>query len=402
MGRERGENGIIQLEDGKWQVRVTYTESSGKRRVFKRKAETITDAKRLKKLFLAELENTGENALDGDRITFGKLAAIYKERKIFPAQYVNGRKIAGLRSHKTLLGKLNQLVSHFCQKRIKSFTVSDIEAYKAARISTPVVKEINIKKISINKEGKKLTSTEKVCRSSQRAISSVNRELELLRAMFSFAAREGWIARSPFDSSYSLISKADETKRNKILNFDEEKRLIKALTTPRRKHLLPLVLTAIDTAMRRGELFKLQWKDIDLVNGLIFIQATNTKTQTERVVGCTPRMIQALSQLYEVSPDKQNGLVFGITNTIKNGWRSACRDAGIIGLHFHDLRHTAITRMVAEGLPFAEVMKTSGHSQITTFQRYVNPTAETARRNAERLANYHEARMNELDEVNDN
>lgn len=397
MARERGENGIKQLEDGIWQVRVTYTESSGKRRVFKRQAETITDAKRLRKLFLKELENTGENVLDGDRITFGKLAAIYREKKVIPAQYVNGRKVAGLRSHKTLLGKLNQLDSHFNNKRIKTFTVSDVEAYKAERLKTPVVMEIKTRKVSFDEKGKKVITVEKNSRSSQRAISSVNRELELLRAMFRFAVREGWLNRSPFDGGAGIISKADETKRDKTLNFDEEKRLLAVLDNPRRRHLLPLILTAIDTAMRRGELFKLQWKDVDLVNGLILIQATNTKTQTERIVGLTPRVLASLKTIYELAPDKKNGLVFGITNTIKNGWKSACSDAGIEGLQFHDLRHTAITRMVGGGLPMSEIMKASGHTQITTFQRYVNPTVETAILNAQRLANYNLSQMCEFE-----
>ncbi len=306
MARKRGENGIKEIEDGKWQVRVTYTELSGKRRVFKRQAETITEAKRLKKLFLNELDNTGENALDGDRITFDKLAALYRERKIFPAQYVNGRKVAGLRSHRSLLGKLNQLNSHFSHKRIKKFTVSDVELYKAERLATPIIKEIKTKTVAFDEKGKKFVTAEKIKSSSQRAISSVNRELELLRAMFHFAIREGWLNRSPFDSGAGLISKADETKRDKTLSFDEEKRLLSALDNPRRKHLLPLVLTAIDTAMRRGELFKLQWKDVDLVNGLILIQATNTKTQTERIVGLTPRVKVSLQEIYELAPDKRN------------------------------------------------------------------------------------------------
>ncbi len=398
MARERGENGIKQLEDGRWQIRITYTESSGKRRVYKRQAETITDAKRLKKLFLNELDNTGENVLDGDRMTFDKLASIYRQRKIIPAQYVHGRKVAGLRSHQSLLGKLNQLNSHFSNKRIKSFTVSDIETYKVERLAMPVIKEIKTKTVTFNEKGEKIITVEKIKRSSQRAISSVNRELELLRAMFRFAVREGWLNRSPFDSGAGLISKADETKRDKTLSFDEEKRLIEALSRPRRKHLLPLILTALDTAMRRGELFKLQWKDVDLENGLILIQATNTKTQTERIVGLTPRVLSSLKEIYEKAADKKNGLVFGITDTIKNGWKSACVEAEIKGLRFHDLRHTAITRMVGGGLPTSEIMKASGHTQMTTFQRYVNPTAETAKLNAERLASYHSSQMSKLPE----
>jgi integrase len=55
--------------------------------------------------------------------------------------------------------------------------------------------------------------------------------------------------------------------------------------------------------MRRGELFKLRWSDVDFIKGLIFIRATNTKTQTERVVGMTPDVQRELQQLWEVAPD---------------------------------------------------------------------------------------------------
>ena len=116
----------------------------------------------------------------------------------------------------------------------------------------------------------------------------------------------------------------------------------------------------------------------------------------------TPRVKAALQKLNDQAADKENSLVFGITDTIKNGWKSACTDAGIEGLHFHDLRHTAITRMVSEGLPTAEIMKTSGHTQMTTFQRYVNPTMATAQANALRLGSYHAARMNEIEKAAEN
>lgn len=402
MGRERGENGIKEIEPGKWQVRITYTDERGKRRVFKRFAKTVTDAKRLRKNFLADLDDTGENALDGEKMTFEKLAAVYKERKVFPALFVGGRKVSGLRSHKSVLGKLNFLSAHFNRKRIKTFTTSDIEKYKSERLAMPVETEVKIRIESIDEKGKKKIIVERTKQKSQRAVSSVNRELELLRAMFRFAVREGWMSRSPFDSGAAIISKADENKRDRTLSFAEEKRLLAAFNTPKRKHLVPLVVTAIDTGMRRGELFKLEWKDVDLINGLIFVQATNTKTQTERFVGITPRVKAFLQTIFEIAVDRRNGLVFGIADTIKKGWLSACRDAGIEGLKFHDLRHTAITRMVAEGLPIAEIMKISGHTQITTFQRYVNPTVETVRLNAERLGRYNDKRMNELDAVTDN
>ena len=107
----------------------------------------------------------------------------------------------------------------------------------------------------------------------------------------------------------------------------------------------------------------------------------------------TPRLESALRELFELAPDKTDGLVFGLTNTIKTGLKSALAEAGVEDFRLHDSRHTAITRMVNEGLPSSEIMKTSGHTQMTTFQRYVNPTAETARQNAQRLGRYNESLM---------
>jgi integrase len=113
----------------------------------------------------------------------------------------------------------------------------------------------------------------------------------------------------PFNRcSTSLISKADETKRERILSFDEERRLLTAcgertITYTRkgkeitaklktgREHLKAIIIAALDTAMRRGELFKLQWEDVNLTNGLIYVKAMNTKTQTRRIVGITPRLL---------------------------------------------------------------------------------------------------------------
>jgi integrase len=115
----------------------------------------------------------------------------------------------------------------------------------------------------------------------------------------------------------------------------------------------------------------------------------------------TRRVKEALLKIYELAPDKKTGLIFGITDNIKKAWKSACQEAEIENLRFHDLRHTSITRMVNEGLPSSEIMKTSGHTQMTTFQRYVNPTEETARRNAERLGQYNEVRMSELHKIQD-
>jgi integrase len=138
--------------------------------------------------------------------------------------------------------------------------------------------------------------------------------------------------------------------------------------------------------MRRGELFKLRWRDVDLDGRLIRITAFNSKTARPRSVAITPRLYAELERLHAQAPDDVDALVFGVTDTIKKSFAAACNVAGIEGFRFHDCRHTAITRMVQANIPPMEIMKISGHTQHITFARYVNPDRGAVQRAADALA----------------
>ncbi len=109
----------------------------------------------------------------------------------------------------------------------------------------------------------------------------------------------------------------------------------------------------------------------------------NSKTAKPRVVGLTSRLHAELTSLWEVSPKDDDELVFGINDNFKNGWRSACKTAGLEDFVFHDCRHTAITRWVASGMPIPEIMRLSGHSTLTAFAIYANATEQTVKRGAD-------------------
>ncbi len=98
-----------------------------------------------------------------------------------------------------------------------------------------------------------------------------------------------------------------------MLSHNEEARLL-AACTGRRAHLRPLIICAIDTAMRRGELFKLCWRDVNLVTREITITALNSKTARARNVAMTPRIHEELERLRAIAPPDDNCLVFGITD----------------------------------------------------------------------------------------
>ncbi len=342
-------------------ARLQYQDATGK---WKEKLKPISDkrtALRAVEQMRRELDLHGQETLTSDKMTFSELAALYGEAKMSAAVFENGIKISGRKSKIDWL--VNSLIEYFGAKLIRSIKPRDLEAFKT------------FKSNGITRRGDK------------RKIASVNRELEVLRAMLNFALQNEWIIKNPFALTKGVISKAAEVERDRTLNFEEEARLL-AVCIDKRAHLKPMLMCALDTAMRRGEIFKMKWQDVDFAKGEIFIPQTNTKTEDSRTVGMTPRLREELKKLWEVSPKDQNQSVFGITDTIKTAWKTACRLANIKDFRFHDCRHTATTRMIASSSPHTEVMKITGHTQIKTFLRYLNITPETAKSVASRLDIY--------------
>src|SRR5262249_52706051 len=149
------------------------------------------------------------------------------------------------------------LKEHFGKTKLANITYRQIEQFKHARLATPTQYR------------------------RQRAIASVNRELALLRRMLNCAVRDSLITRNPFNAGDPLISTAHETKRERVISRDEEQRLLAACNPQVR----PIVVAALDTGMRQGELTKLRFRDID--GGVINIIAFNTKTARGRTVPMT-------------------------------------------------------------------------------------------------------------------
>jgi len=353
------------IRNGKVYARITYVDAAGRRRDVMRLAESKSHAKEVAAQLLRELKDHGSRVIDADRMKFAELARYYEEDRVTPAKYHGDRKTSGLRSLKPVKLNLKTLVEHFGNRLVKTITPTDIEKFKVARLDTDSV------------------------RGGKRAIASVNRELEVLRAVFSYARREGWVIRSPFEGLKGIISKADEKRRDRVLSLDEERRLIEACTG-KREHLRAILICGLDTGMRQGEILKLRWRDIDLDARTITVIAMNSKTARPRTVGITNRLQIELEKLWTVSPLDPGESVFGIQNNFKNAWHSACTAAAVEDFRFHDTRHTCITRWVSKGLPIAEIMRLSGHSTLAAFAIYVNSTEQTVRRGAEALDEYQE------------
>jgi integrase len=222
----------------------------------------------------------------------------------------------------------------------------------------------------------------------QRSAASVNRELEVLSKVFSLAVDNGIIESNPCLKVNKL---RQDNMRKRYLTEEEEERLLNALSG-RRAYLKSIVVVAIHTGMRRGELLNLKWQHIDFARGLIYV--TNTKTGYDRDVPMNSVVRETLLELQQSNAEFEH--VFANPKTgvnvkeIKKGFWAACKDAEITDLRFHDLRHTTGTRLAdvgTDGFAIAEVL---GHRSLQTTKRYTHATELRKRRAVESLASYSE------------
>src|SRR4030095_13061619 len=195
-------------------------------------------------------------------------------------------------------------------------------------------------------------------------VATVERELTTLRAMLNEAIRNNWgIQRNPFKLARpnEIFKKIPRKKRTLFLTFAQEKKLLSVCQTEARRHLRALILTAVDTGARYGELAalrksQLDWKGRGTIRGLRNYKGLGGDKE-ERNAGMTPRVRAALLDVIQHPPKQafktskkgtkpSEDLVFGIRR-ITTTWKKALKDAGLahLGFHFHDLRHTPGTRV---------------------------------------------------------
>ena len=229
----------------------------------------------------------------------------------------------------------------------------------------------------------------KTARGGERAPSTVNRELELLSKVFSLAIDQGLSISNPCRKVKRF---REDNERNRYLSDQEEARLLSVLTGPR-ADLRPVVILAIHTGMRRGELLSLRWANVDFERGLIHVmnsQREKTKSGHSRSIPMNQIARRELLGLYRQTGHTEyvffNDKTKNPRTDLKHGFGSACRLAGLEDFHFHDLRHTAATRLADAGTNTREIMAILGHRCIQTSARYTHATDEGLRRAMEALA----------------
>jgi integrase len=374
----------------KWIIRIEYfDETTGKTRFMERHALKRSDAVDKREELIDEIKKSHGQIQKGERMTFNQLADIGELIFYKPAVIVEGRKIAGVRSITTAKAQLDVLRSFYGKRFIREITTESLTDYKLWRLKN------------------KSKHTDRKIK-----IATVNRELSTMRKLMRHAYGKGWILKDIFFNA-KVIEASAEVERHRLLTLEEEKRLldacqgereikyertlkgktqeVKAKISVDNPHLKAMIILAMDSGLRRGEIFKLHWQDIDFEINVIHVLGTNTKTERARIAPLSQRAKDELKKLKEIGYNEQP---FPFTD-IKRSFATAKRIAGIDDLHFHDLRRTAITRWIQQGAPIALAGKLGGHSQLqTTMKHYTATDSSIVREINERMN-----RFNSQDEV---
>jgi integrase len=296
--------------------------------------------------------------------SFFDLTNYFRKNYLIKAVMVGDRQIHGYRSNiKTLDNMIKDFEAFFGDRPLESFNYEIVRSYSINLATSP----------------KKRAGA--VDPPSQ---STVNRKLALLRKIFNVGVQLDWRVTNPMNQGKSLIDTRAERSRTRILTFDEEQRLIAACTGdqfvkytragkeieanvgPVREHLRPIIITAIDTGMRLGEILAVERGQIDFEAKTLSLRAEQTKGLKRRTMPMSERLERELQSYFKEKFVARTERVFGGVKSVKKAFASACAAAGIEGLHFHDLRHTATTWLDEAGVTEA-VKKISSGIQPETF-----------------------------------
>lgn len=221
-------------------------------------------------------------------------------------------------------------------------------------------------------KGKDLLTKEPTSNGKLRSPSTVNRYLASLSAVLSIACREWeWIHESPM----SRVRKLREPRgRVRFLDGAERECLLQACRESSSIHLYPIVVLALSSGMRSGEIVGLKWRDVDLVNGKAILH--QTKNGDRRVVPILGYALDTLKQ-HAASNGFSNEYIFPNTYgdgpiAFRSSWYRALKIAKIENFRFHDLRHSAASYLAMSGATPSEIAEVLGHKTLSMVKRYAH------------------------------
>jgi len=193
--------------------------------------------------------------------------------------------------------------------------------------------------------------------------ATVNRALAVLKSMLNRAVTWGKVDSNPCKAVKKL---QENNQRLRFLEREEIGRLLDCCS----EHIKPIVVVALNTGMRKGEILGLKWRDIDIKRGIIHLSSTKSGEKRE-----VPMNEVAQKTIIGVLKHPESQYVFcngegKPYGDVKKSFFTAVRKAGIIDFHFHDLRHTFASQLVMSGIDLNTVRELLGHKTMEMTLRY--------------------------------
>jgi integrase len=214
----------------------------------------------------------------------------------------------------------------------------------------------------------------RIYRSNGKPLSpaTVNRYAAALSGVITWAIKRRIAPKGYAHPCASIEIRPENTGKTRFLSEDERDRLLVACKASKWPGLYLLVLMALSTGARRGELMGLRWRDIDLVHRVATVERTKNGD------GKVMPLIPAVFELLELgkAKGKPDALVFASKRTpttpyaFDERWAKALEAAKIRGVTFHTLRHSAASFLAKNGATLLEIGDLLGHRNITVTRRY--------------------------------
>ena len=244
---------------------------------------------------------------------------------------------------------------------------------------TPQKKSSEIETIRIKRLMREPIASVQICRLTPQHIAKFRderlrhvsgttalKDLSLLSHAITIAMRE-WGLPLSVNPVKQIAKPKQNAPRDRRLEEGEEERLLAACSKSRNPYYKALVVVAIETAMRRGEMLSLQRQHIDFEARTAFLP--DTKNGYNRTI---PLSNRAILQLIDIPPHI-SGRVFPISvPALRSQWRRMIAKTGLGDLHLHDLRHEATTRLFEKGFNIMEVSTITGHRDLQMLKRYTH------------------------------
>ncbi|REJ78747.1 MAG: hypothetical protein DWQ47_04695 [Acidobacteria bacterium] len=339
---------------GRLYARVQIRQNDGSYKTIKKRAENLTHVSQLASEIKGQYSARGQRFIESRDMRFEDLAAWYKEEYLVEAVYdKNGVKVSGMRSWKAERNKLDRISRFFVKMKLDEITADDLTAFKRRRSRDGV------------------------------SITTVNRDLELLRTMFNRAVRKGWLKVNPFRYGERLIEKSLEKRRSRTITKQEEARLLKA-AKQKDSYLYYALLMLRDTGARPSEIYNVngnagrpvRWKDLQEHDfKACTLYSFKGKRVESRVVPVTKRLSVALTELWLKSEMELDSFVFPV-KSFKKTWSLVRQEANLPDLRLRDLRRDFRTRLAKKGFPDHLAQRLLGHKTATMSYNYTEADEE--------------------------